>query len=100
MFRVQAERKSATIATSAPSVGVCEQVCVRVSHYHARRVAVVREAEPPLCALGESYRLLAGASWGQGRRLSPREAVQAGHSSQLISPSLKDAQLNPEQGSD
>lgn len=71
-----------------------------VSHYHARRVGVVREAEPPLCALGESYRLLAGASWGQGRRFSPREAAQAGRSSQLISPPLKDAELNPEQGSD
>lgn len=89
-----------TIASSASSVGVCAQVCASVSHYHARRVGVVREAEPPLCALGESYRLLAGASGGQGRRFSPREAVQAGHSSQLISPSLKDAELNPEQGSD
>lgn len=88
------------IANSASSVGVCEQVCVSVSHYHAWRVSVVREAEPPLCALGESYRLLAGASWGQGRCFSPREAAQAGHSSQLISPSLKDAELNPEQGSD
>lgn len=36
----------------------------------------------------------------RGGALAHAEAVQAGHGSQLISPSLKDAELNPEQGSD
>lgn len=57
-------------SASSESVGVSEQVCASVSHYHAQCVGVVREAEPPHWALGESYRLLAGASWGQGRRFS------------------------------
>lgn len=59
-------------AASSGRVGVCEQVCVSVSHCHAWCVSVVREAEPPHCALGESYRSPAGAGWGQGSRFSLR----------------------------
>lgn len=36
----------------------------------------------------------------RGAALARAGAAQAGHSSQLISPSLEDAELNPEQGSD
>ena len=36
----------------------------------------------------------------RGAALACAQAAQTGHSSQLISPSLEDAQLNPEQGSD
>lgn len=64
-------------SASVRNLGVCEQVCVRqfailcVSHYHATCVSVVQEAEPPHCAPGVSYRLLAGAGRGQGSRWSP-----------------------------
>lgn len=74
------QRKSVMIAHAASSgrVGVCEQVCVcgcvSVSHCHAWCVSVVREAQPLHCALGESYRLVAGAGWGQGSRFNPRRS--------------------------